>query len=109
MRVYNYGVRSTVHSALMDTIACILSPRERQQAAAATEQVVQRGVGATSRWESQDRPGVTGSSTVASEQKLAGGGVCRVVNDVVIVEGEETTVQKRMCRAPGATGFTLQT
>ena len=29
------------------------------------------------------------------------------VNDVIIVNGEETTVSKQMCRAPGATGYTL--
>jgi hypothetical protein len=29
------------------------------------------------------------------------------VNDVIIVEGEETTVSKRMCKAPGASGYTL--
>jgi hypothetical protein len=29
------------------------------------------------------------------------------VRDVVIVNGEETTVPKTMCRAPGASGYTL--
>jgi surface antigen len=106
---HDFGVRSTVHGLLVDKIACLLSPQERQQAAQATEQAVQRGVGATASWESRDRPGVAGRSTVAAEQAHAGGGICRVVNDVVIVDGEETTVQKRMCRAPGASGFTLQT
>jgi hypothetical protein len=31
------------------------------------------------------------------------------VRDVVIVGGEETTVSKTLCRAVGATGFTLPT
>jgi surface antigen len=107
--VYNWAVRSTMHNMLVDGIACMLSPKERQQAAKATETAVQRGVGATSEWKSTDRPGVVGRSTVASEQKQASGAICRVVNDVVIVNGEETTAQKTMCRQPGATGFTLQT
>jgi hypothetical protein len=107
--VYNWAVRSTMHNMLVDGIACMLSPKERVQAAKATETAVQRGVGATSEWKSTDRAGVVGRSTVASEQKQANGGVCRVVNDVVIVNGEETTAQKTMCRQPGATGFTLQT
>jgi surface antigen len=110
MRIpYDYGLRSTVHGLLVDSIACLLSPRERQQAAQATEQVVQQGVGARREWTSTERPGVTGSSTVTAENTRADGGLCRTVSDVVIVDGEETTVQKRMCRNPGASGFTLVT
>jgi hypothetical protein len=30
-----------------------------------------------------------------------------LITDVVIVDGEETTVTKTMCRAPGASGYTL--
>jgi hypothetical protein len=48
---------------------------------------------------------VSGKSTVTGEEKLADGGQCMTVNDVVIVDGEETTVPKKMCRAAGASGY----
>ena len=106
---YAYGLRSTVYSGLLDSIACLLQPRERQQAVQATDQAVSRGVGATREWTSTDRPGVRGSSTVTAQNTRADGALCRDVTDIVIVNGEETRAQKRMCRAPGASGFTLAT
>ena len=38
-------------------------------------------------------------------KKLADGGQCLTVTDVVIVDGEETTVPKKMCRAKGASAY----
>ena len=58
-----------------------------------------------SRWKSDSRANVTGKSTVTGEEKLADGGQCLTVTDVVIVDGEETTVPKRMCKAKGASGY----
>ncbi len=95
-------------SILVDAIACRLDAKEQKQAADATTTAVRGGtVGSTSKWASETRPGVTGSSTVVARTASADGVSCMSVNDVVIVEGEETTVSKRMCRAPGASGYTL--
>ena len=48
-------------------------------------------------------------STVTAENTRANGALCRTVSDVIIVDGEETTGQKQMCRNPGQTGFVLVT
>lgn len=96
-----------VASLLTDAIIRKLDCKEQVQAATATDNAVRGGVGTTSTWESETRPGVKGSSTVVAANTQAGGGSCMTVNDVVIVDGEETTVSKRMCRAPGASGYTL--
>jgi hypothetical protein len=96
-----------VGSLLTDAILKKLDCKEQVQAATATNTAVRGGVGTTSTWESETRPGVSGSSTVVAQSSRAGGGACMDVNDVVIVNGEETTVSKRMCRAPGASGYTL--
>ena len=96
-----------VGSLLTDAIIRKLDCKEQVQAATATDNAVRGGVGTTSTWESESRPGVKGSSTVVAANAQAGGGSCMTVNDVVIVDGEETTVSKRMCRAPGASGYTL--
>ena len=96
-----------VASLLTDAILKQLDCKEQVQAATATDTAVRGGVGTTSTWESETRPGVKGSSTVVAQNSQSGGGSCMLVNDVVIVNGEETTVSKRMCRAPGASGYTL--
>jgi hypothetical protein len=36
---------------------------------------------------------------------LADGSQCLTVSDVVIVDGEETNVPKKMCKAKGASGY----
>ena len=92
---------------LTDAIACRLDEKEQKQAAGATEEAVRGGVGSKSTWTSSSRQGVSGSSTVLAQTQTAEGGSCMDVNDVVIVNGEETTVSKRMCRAPGASGYAL--
>ena len=96
-----------VGSLLTDAIIKKLDCKEQVQAATATDNAVRGGVGTTETWQSETRPGVSGSSTVVAQNSAAGGGSCMQVNDVVIVNGEETTVSKRMCRAPGASGYTL--
>jgi surface antigen len=86
---------------LGDTIARLLDCREQQQAAAATEEAVERGVGTTTAWRSETRPNVTGSSTVtAAATPLADGNPCLTVTDIVIIDGEETRAPKTMCRRP---------
>lgn len=98
---------NTLSHVLTDAIACRLDADEQKQAAAATEQAITRGEGATVEWTSETRANVSGKSTATQQTARADGGVCMDVTDVIIVEGEETMVSKRMCRAPGATGFTL--
>jgi hypothetical protein len=92
-------------SYLGEELLRMLDCKEQQQAATATDQAIRGGVGTEISWKSESRPGVSGKSTVTAEEKLADGGQCLTVNDVVIVDGEETMVPKRMCRARGASGF----
>jgi len=92
---------------LTDKIACLLTEREQAQASEATRQAVEQGVGSKVAWKSDARPNVSGESSVLGEIADPDGTVCRTVMDVVIVEGEETSVQKKLCRAPGGTGFKI--
>lgn len=106
--VYSYVPIAEVSGTLTDAIACRLDPAEQVQAAAATEEVT-RGeeVGATANWTSETRANVSGSSTVASKNQLADGTQCMNVTDIIIVEGEETRVSKRMCKGPGQARYVL--
>jgi hypothetical protein len=99
------GVSLPVGSLLSDAIINLLDCKEQQQAAKATDQAIRGGVGTEVKWQSESRPNVSGTSKVTAEEKLADGGQCMTVSDVVIVDGEETVVPKRMCRAKGASGF----
>jgi predicted lipid-binding transport protein (Tim44 family) len=94
-----------VGSYLTDELLKKLDCKEQVQAAKATDQAVRGGVGTEVAWKSDTRANVTGKSTVTGEEKLADGGQCLTVTDVVIVDGEETTVPKRMCKAKGASGY----
>ena len=94
-----------VGSYLTDELLKKLDCKEQVQAAKATDQAVRGGVGTEVAWKSDSRANVTGKSTVTGEEKLADGGQCLTVTDVVIVDGEETTVPKRMCKAKGASGY----
>jgi hypothetical protein len=94
-----------VSSYLTDELLKKLDCKEQVQAAKATDEAVRGGVGTEVAWKSDSRPNVTGKSTVTGEQKLADGGQCLTVTDVVIVDGEETTVPKKMCKANGASGY----
>ena len=92
-------------SLLGDELLRMLDCKEQQQAAKATDDAMRGGVGSEVAWQSESRPNVRGVSKVTGEEKLADGGNCLTVTDVVIVDGEETTVPKRMCRARGASGY----
>ncbi len=106
--VYSYVPIAEVSGTLTNAIACKLDPAEQVQAAAATEEVTRgEAVGATANWTSETRENVTGSSTVQSKNKLADGTSCMNVTDIVIVEGEETRVSKKMCRGPGQSRYVL--
>jgi predicted lipid-binding transport protein (Tim44 family) len=92
-------------SFLGEELLRMLDCKEQQQAAKATDQAMRGGVGTEVAWKSESRPNVSGRSKVTAEEKLADGGQCLTVTDVVIVDGEETMVPKRMCRARGASGY----
>jgi hypothetical protein len=99
-----------VQSMLTDALLNLLDCDEQQKAAKATEDVTTqaetRGVGSTVAWRSESRPGVSGTSTVtAVDAPGAGGRRCMTVQDVVIVDGEETSMPKRMCRVPPSTRY----
>ena len=88
-----------------DELLKLLDCKEQQQAAKATDEAIRGGVGTEISWKSESRPNVTGSSKVTAQEASADGGQCVTVTDVVIVDGEETTVPKKMCRAKGATAY----
>ena len=92
-------------SYLGDELLKMLDCKEQQQAAKATDEAMRGGVGTEVNWKSESRPNVTGSSKVTGQQQLADGSQCLTVTDVVIVDGEETTVPKKMCRAKGQSGY----
>lgn len=107
------GVGTFIPSAqfadvLATEIACKLNEDEQEQAAEATLEAT-RGeeVGSTASWTSTTRQNVSGTSTVTARNALADGSTCMTVTDVVIIDGEETTVPKRMCRGPGQSRYTL--
>jgi hypothetical protein len=106
------GMAGTVASAALpaasmlgEELLRLLDCKEQQQAAKATDDAIRGGVGTEVKWTSESRPNVTGRSKVTAQQQTADGGTCMTVTDVVIVDGEETTVPKKMCRARGASAF----
>ena len=92
---------------LGDAIAGLLDCDEQRKAATATEDAIRGGVGTTTNWTSDTRPGVTGTSTVTAVAAADGpdGSDCMSVTDVVIVDGQETRAAKRMCRRPPANRY----
>ena len=101
--VYNLAMPAA--SYLGDELLKLLDCKEQQQAAKATDEAIRGGVGTEVSWKSESRQNVTGSSKVTGQQELADGSTCMTVSDVVIVDGEETTVPKKMCRAKGASAY----
>jgi surface antigen len=85
--------------SLSERVQRQLNCREQQQAEVATARAINGGVGTTSRWTSDTRARVSGSSTVVAADRTAAG-ACLTVTDVIIVDGEETRAPKRMCRRP---------
>ncbi|HYD11960.1 MAG TPA: hypothetical protein VEC11_03855 [Allosphingosinicella sp.] len=94
------NIVAPMSSMLGDAIMNMLDCREQEKAAEATETAVRGGnVGDSASWQSETRPGVTGTSTVTAVDR-SGGDDCMTVSDVVIVDGQETQASKRMCRRP---------
>ena len=99
---------STINAALTDALSCKLEPAERERAAAATHNVLEKPVGTSANWASDTRADVSGSSTLTGQTRLANGSTCKTVRDVATVNGEEITISKQMCKAPGASGYVMQ-
>ncbi len=113
--VFNFVPIAGLTDQLTSAIACRLDAEEQKQAAEATLAAT-RGegaaadvaVGTSATWTSATRPDVSGTSTVVARNDAAGGGLdCLVVSDVIIVKGEETRADKRMCRRPPAARYAL--
>jgi hypothetical protein len=99
-----------VQSLLTDALLNLLDCDEQKKAAKATEDVTTQaetgGAGTSVAWRSESRPGVSGRSTVkAVDTTGQGGRRCMTVEDVVIVDGEETVLPKRMCKQPPSTRY----
>lgn len=113
--VFNFVPIAGLTDQLTAAIACRLDAEEQKQAAQATLDAtrgegdsVEVAVGASAAWESETRPDVSGTSTVIGRNDSADGGMqCLVVSDVIIVQGEETRADKRMCRKPPAARYAL--
>jgi surface antigen len=98
-------------------IACKLDPDEQKQAADATFQATRSDgsgeaeVGSTAEWKSNTREDVSGTSTVVARDDGNNGRgndlQCITVSDVIIVRGEETRADKRMCRRPPAARYAI--
>ncbi|WP_164119142.1 hypothetical protein [Sphingorhabdus sp. Alg239-R122] len=99
---------SGVSGILVGEIACQLTKDEQEEAAKATVEVTKKErVGATASWQSPTRAGVSGSSTVTALNTQPNGAKCLNITDVAIIDGEETRVQKRMCREKGNSGYSI--
>ena len=123
-----------VSGQLTTSIACQLEPEEQLQAANATLRATRSGpiadkddeeqgegeegegedvplapvIGSTASWTSESRDDVSGSSTVVGRDEAdENGRECILVTDVIIVRGEETTANKRMCRPPGSRRYSI--
>jgi len=94
-----------VTSVVADELLKLLDCKEQKQAANATNKAIEGGVGTEVKWQSETRQNVSGSSKVTGEEQLADGAHCVTVTDVVIIDGEETTVPKKMCRGKGDSGY----
>jgi surface antigen len=99
---------------LTESIACRLDPQEQAQAAEATLEATRAEgegarpeVGTSAAWTSNTRENVSGTSTVTAREKPKGDRDCITVTDVVIIEGEETRAEKRMCKAPGSARYSI--
>ena len=97
------------------SIACKLDPKEQEQAAEATaaatrgaDDLSEPEVGQMSEWTSNTRQEVSGTSTVTAKDSPREDGLqCITVSDVIIVGGEETRADKRMCRRPPAARYAI--
>ena len=114
-RIYNWVPVAGLTDQLTAAIACKLDPEEQKQAATATldatrgqGDAAEVAVGTSASWTSGTRADVFGTSTVVARNDADAGGLqCITVSDVIIVQGEETRADKRMCRKPPAARYAL--
>jgi surface antigen len=105
---------SEFSSTLTQSIACRLDPEEQKKAAVATDEALRGNkVGKSTTWQSDTRENVTGTSTVTAAAAPPPGGPaktkCMIVTDFIIVDGEETRAEKKMCKAPGEARYSIAT
>lgn len=113
--VFNWVPIAGLTDQLTAAIACKLDPEEQKQAAQATldatrgeGDAAEVAVGTSAAWTSNSRADVSGTSTVVARNDADTGGLqCIMVSDVIIVSGEETRADKRMCRKPPAARYAL--
>ncbi|MEE4155406.1 MAG: hypothetical protein V2I27_14710 [Erythrobacter sp.] len=109
---------SEFSNELTKEIACKLNEQEQEQAANATLEATRGAsedtlpeVGQSASWTSATRSDVSGTSTITAREEIGGDGEgsldCIMVTDVIIVEGEETRADKRMCRPPGSARYSI--
>lgn len=110
---------SAYSDQISQSIACQLDPEEQAQAADATLRATRSDqysgesddgvpqVGSTASWKSGTRDEVSGTSTVTAREETEGELDCITVTDVIIVRGEETRADKRMCRPPGSRRYSI--
>jgi surface antigen len=99
------GIGLPTEQLLSVAITAALDCRERQQAAAATNEAVRGGVGTTASWQSDTRPNVSGTARSTGEQRSADGTHCVSVTNVVFVDGEQTEATEQLCRGPNDRGY----
>ena len=111
---FNFVPIAGLTDQLTAAIACKLDPEEQKQAAEATlaatrgeGEAAEVAVGSSSSWTSETREDVSGTSTVIARNDDDAGMQCIMVSDVIIVRGEETKAEKRMCRKPPAVRYAL--
>ena len=95
-------INTNVRSFLSDAIACALTGKEAEKAAASTNTALNQGVGGSTTWNSDERKGVTGTTTVIAENKGTAGRTCRTARTIIIVDGEEKSVEQPYCSADGS-------
>lgn len=110
--IARFAISSRVTDALTNAIACRLDEPEQLKAKEATlEATRSEQVGTQVAWTSETRPEVSGTTTIVALDNapagLTSGSRCMMVDDVIIVNGEETVAQKRMCRVAPSPQYVL--
>lgn len=83
----------------------MLDCQEQRQVALATDAAIRGGVGTEINWTSATHPAVSGRSIASAQETLGDGTHCLTVTDIIIVDGEETVAEKRMCRLAGKSSY----
>lgn len=97
-----------VGGILVGEIACQLTKEEQEEAVKATQKVTEaETVGANAEWKSPTREGVSGSSTVTALASRPNGRKCMTITDIAIIDGEETRIEKQMCKSRGDKAYVL--